>query len=326
MNSLVAPVRASSSARRAHLLSLPLLALPLLAGLGTAPAHAEPSLDKVSVKVNGKALALKGAAVYHQGGSARTLEISTEPLPCSVYADFGRSLADGEQYFSVAFKPLLQADGTLKWTTESVEMSQQRPGSDTDLSALKLLDTDASKPVRFSFDLATVLPANDFFNKPEVKLALKGSGVADGCGLRKGTSEAVARPQKGLKLTVAGRSFEIQGATLTDEDGELALSTSGMDCAGGLGQDVFLKIDVKSDGENHAVYARGDVLEMQYNRAVKSLKAAPGKDEQGLFVKVLPAKAKDGPRTVQIAAHFEIGDFPAELSGEVEALDCTNAR
>lgn len=296
-----------------------LRSLPLLSLFASTTAWAQPALGGLKATLNGEPLPLVGAALYSQGGSARTLELSTEPLPCSVYAELGRSIAPGERYFSVSFKPLLQADGTLKWTTESLEMTQQRP--EGELTKITLLDTDAGKPARFRFDDLFVLPANKFFERPEAKLELRGEGTADGCGVRKGLSEATARPQTGLKLTVAGRAFPMLGATLSADGSELELNSSPLDCSGSAGHDLRIKIQLKpNDDQTYSIYASGDLFQMQYNMTAAVAPAAGG---PGLFIQVAPEATKGSPRAVRIEGTFTLDEFPAVISGEASAVDCS---
>ena len=314
-------------ARRVSLGAVPLVGLWAGAAEAVAPVAA-PALKKVSATLDGKKLPLKGAAVYRTGGSALTLEVSTEPLPCSAYEAGGRGIADGEKHFTVQFQPLLQADGSLKWHTMRLELRQQGPERGADLSKLALVDPDAEKPVRFRFDQKFVLPASEFFGLNEAKLELRGEGVALGCGTLKGLQAVPARAQAGLTLTVAGRSFPVLGATLAGDEGDLELNTSPLACDSGQGHDLRIRIAVKpTEEKRHGIYVSGDVLASQHNLSAPSLGAPPAAGaEPGLFVQVVPGAAKGDARTVKVAGAFMLGELPVVLSGEVSALDCAGAR
>lgn len=285
-----------------------------------APAE-EPAgpLDKVTVQVNGEALPLRGAAVYHQGSQARWLELSTEPLPCTLYGDAGRAIAEGERYLTVHFTPMLQPDGGSRWQVVNLQGLSRSTGF-MKLEGMQLKEVVKEGEVPFALQQEILLPADDFFGHEEMKLSLQGEGVATDCGLWDSGTRPPARPQEAMTVTVAGKTFPIKGATIVRSLNvpHVTLSTGAADCDGGRdAHDVQIHVALEpSFGEDKLhIYMRGDVLPSQYNLSVKraDFKATVDAPVEG---------GAKGPRQVSLQGSFDASGYQVQLNGQVEALNC----
>ena len=82
----------------------------------TTPSAASQQVSpNMTVTINGKPVTMKTQLAYSEGGKTLRFEASTAELQCDDFKHKGRSLASGEQHFSLTLAPILQKDGSEKW-------------------------------------------------------------------------------------------------------------------------------------------------------------------------------------------------------------------
>lgn len=306
-----------------RLLTLTLLPLTLLAACQSAPTTRDnptpadapppppptPTLGDLRVTLDGAPLPVQSALVTHSGTSARTLLLSTRDIPCEEARESSRAVHEGERVLELRFTPHLQPDGSSRWTLVDLNLDGTRtPERRADLARLTLQQLPADAPTPFAFDQEVVLPANDFFGHPEVRLDLRGGGVARGCGQRAGTFDAPPTSQEQVTLTVAGQRIPIQGAALIglDTTPRLLLSTTPLTCDGGDNADLTLELHLQPEEGQRAVRARGDLLASQHSTAIP---------EASL-------RLNDTSTAVTLQGAFTLGDLPVQLQGAITPLRC----
>ncbi len=278
------------------------------------PVDTNPYKDIV-MEIDGEPVVVRGVAAHSQGSSARTLEISSKPLPCSRFEPWGWANDDDEIYVTVNFQSFLQRDGTftqeVKHVIHGVRHSA-KPGG-----GLKLGEPDEKGVVSFALGEEVLFEANEFRKRPEMKIKLQGEGNAPMCGAWKSKHEA--RLQNKLQVTVSGASFVIQGARLKQSMGttQLHLSSGAASCEDGADKsDLSLQFGITpaKDDTKLPVYMGGDVFATQNNakRSTEEIKVTAAG----------PLEAGQEPVTLTVDAAFEMDGYQVKVQGEVEALNC----
>lgn len=292
---------------------------PRKATSDTPPPTTE-AMGPLVVTANGEALPFVGMAAWHRGSSALTVDLSTRALDCAAdYSTSSREITEGERSMTIRFTPMLQTDGTSQWLATDMEMGRYNTGFEP-LPGLKLGEAAEGAPVPLIFDQEFAFPADEFFDREALALSLKGQAEATHCG-RRGELDADPRPQGGITVKVAGRSFPIQGAIIELTMGvpHVRLTTGAMACdGGGDAQDIQIELGTAPRGGEDTlhVYMRGDILPSQFNGAVPPAALKIEADAQ------LLDNPDKGPRKLTIAGGFELSGYKVEINGEVEALNC----
>lgn len=282
-----------------------------------APEEPKDPLAGLSIKLNDEVMTIAGAAVYDQGTSKRYLELSTVPISCDIYEPGGRNIRDGEERIVIDFISQLQPDGSTEIKVSSLDAGDR---IFTDVAGLTLGESHADTgELPFALNQELFIEANDFHGWPAVKLAMAGEGRALMCGTWQTSSSPEARPQEGLTLTVAGKTFPIQGAMLDEKSGALIVRlTSGPSACRQGSQpsdiDITLGLELPLGDDKLPVYMDGHALNATYSSTL-----AP----EALKVDVQALKGnKDESVVFDIDTTMTIGDYNIEIKGKVDALNC----
>ncbi|MCA9622386.1 MAG: hypothetical protein KC731_25355 [Myxococcales bacterium] len=303
----------------------PWMALALLALAGVAGCKDEKGdqrredeggdtpRSEVKGDLDGKEVQLKHALVVSRGTQALWVHLSTEPLECKGIAPGSVTAKGTETLVALSLNPQLQPSGEVAWKIIRGNYSSGK-------SRGRVLDKDAS----FTFEkgnaaegLTGVLQATLSEDKDKGKLSFSGKLVAKGCGERVFGKGPEPRPQKGVKVTIAGHAFDIQGARLLPEaeDGvtTLELATQPRDCnrqsypAGDAG--VSVKLEGDPPQAKH-LWFRGDMLASNYNS---------DHEPKGTFT-IGPVEG--GVAKVEMHYTHKVFGFEVVLEGEVAAQQC----
>ena len=276
---------------------------------GEEKKEAKASKTLLEGKADGKDVKLEHAIVASRGTSALWIHASTKELSCDDMNPGSIKGKDGVQV-AIQLTPKLQPDGKTVWKIESGNFAAgDVTGRKVGKEAKVTIDGSADKAVNGELDFT--IEDND-----GKKLELKGKVGAKGCGLKPlSGKEPEARPQKGLKVSISGHTFDIVGAKLTKEkDADvLELSTAPRDCEKAFYSSGDFAINLKLKGSPPQVvhsWFRGDMMESNYN----DNHAGMGTFEIG--------PDKDGKVSVKADYQKKSFDFDVVVKGDVEAFRC----
>ncbi|MCC6620208.1 MAG: hypothetical protein IT385_03075 [Deltaproteobacteria bacterium] len=307
---------------------LPRPLLPILALLAVAcpsssapPASAAPPAGGVvsglTVTVDGEAFVPRGAILFRRGGSALTLEVSTEALTCASRDWTAPWSTLGGQSFRVTFSPVRRPDRTTTWVARGTwDEDTTWPSA----SGVRLLAAESGAP-RIAFDQEVALPPGDFFGGGPSAVALRGEVVPEPCGVR--PQYAVApRPQREVSVSVGGRRYPIAGALIAG-DGALWIASGPLACAGNDPPDMQLQL--RPEDATIEATIHGDHFEHMHTATPDRLRATPGRRVASGWAYLEPRTQHDDGRVeLALAGRWTIerGLVPVVISGRVEAIDC----
>ena len=295
----VASASPSASASAAELASGP------LAGLAT---------------LDGQPLPLKTAVVYSRGGAGLELELSTATPTCKDFSGNGRMLAHGERHFSVGLAKLLDEDGKEHWGLNRIYFDghTQQGG---DLGKVTIAEADAEAGVKGELDFTLTLEKSEVMKRDAHVLVVKGPFVAKGCGVFTRDGGPAARPQPEAQLTVAGKTFAVNGATVAPTTfpkpgHELVLSTGAASCkASSSDEALTLKLNLDDQGRATFAHMAGQVLPSQLNMT-------PGDADPSLSAKAAGPLEGEGEVSFALSGKLDLLGYAVTLGGEVTALRC----
>lgn len=252
------------------------------------------------------------AYAYSRGEGAIGLDLTAKPQSCDrVGVGVGR-LPRNEVGAQLLIAPQLQPDGSTEWNISRAYFSgTMRRGK---LGSVKMATTDAKAQVRgeLDFEIESTALQSDAGRQ---KLVLRGPVTAQGCGVKQQRFAPEARPQKALKLSIAGKSFSIRDAQLKQlrTGFALELSSSPAGCKLYPDGDVLVTLQLDGEGNPKLVTARGAVLASQ-------LAQAP--DEDQVSVELDGPLSGTGDLDVTLRAELKVGDYPLKLEGKAVAARC----
>jgi hypothetical protein len=260
-------------------------------------------------KLDGKDVKLEHAIVVSKGTSAMWVHAGAKELSCDDVRPGSTQGKDGVQV-ALQLAPKLQPDGKTVWKIDSAsfasgEVTGYKVGKDPKVK----VDGSAEKAANGEIELSIE-------NNDGKKLELKGAFAAKGCGVKADSGKtSEPRPQKGLKISLSGHTFDIVGAKITKEkDAEvLDLSTAPCDCEQSFCSSGDFAINLKLTGNPPQVvhsWFRGDMMESNYN----DNHAGAGTFEIG--------PDTGGKSKVKTDYQRKSFDFDVVVKGDVEAFRC----
>lgn len=273
---------------------------------GSQASATVPTLPGLKATLDHKPLPLRTALAYSRGGAALHITLSTHPITCKDIGGEGTVRLAGETTVDVTLAPRLLPDGNSDWRVMRARLGAvTRQG---DLGSAKVTAFDPRKPVNGELDLAVIFPP------PEAhSLNLVGRIQAEGCGLRPYSLDAKVRPQKDLRIELAGKPILVHGASVTrrpDGDFTLLFTSEPHACAiGARGSDFAVTLQLSSTGEAKRARVEGYSLP----------KLVEGKVE-GMAVRF--DAAGDAGVRLELAGTTEINGYRLLLDGNAEAESC----
>ncbi|HZO12598.1 MAG TPA: hypothetical protein VFB62_05055 [Polyangiaceae bacterium] len=274
------------------------------------PPTPAPTLPGLKATLDHKPLPLRTALAYSRGGAALHITLSTHPITCKDIGGEGTVRLAGETTVDVTLAPRLLPDGNSDWRVMRARLGPvTRQG---DLGSAKVTAFDPRKPVSGELELAVIFPP------PEAHtLNLAGRIQAEGCGLRPYSLDAKVRPQKDLRIELAGKAILAHGASVTRRrDGDLMLlfTSEPHACAvGARGSDFAITLQLSATGEAKSARVEGYSLP----------KLVEGKVE-GMAVRF--DTAGDAGVRVEVAGTTELNGYRLMLDGNAEAESCDAAK
>jgi hypothetical protein len=264
--------------------------------------------------LDGKAVELTNALAYSRGSSRITVKLSNVAMSCDEERSVIRPMREGARSITLDFAPVVQADGTRRWSPTELVLSPRtiRPGLDPSvLAGLTITPPIADQPIQVQLDHQSELPADDFLKLPAERLELRGAASAPSCGV---IADEVTGSidQNKLTASLAGKPLAFQGAVLTGPAASpsLVLTTSPRDCAHWRSNDAELTITLTAEDGKHPIRTSGDIFTSQHNDW-------PTVAELGL-----KRDAAD-PTAITFDGGYTVMDLPLVLRGQVKAVDCT---
>jgi hypothetical protein len=279
------------------------------APVASAPASGAAALNTGLLR--DKPVRFTSVLAYSTGTSAIQLELASYPRTCddlkASLADNGHSVPEGAVEARVRLAPLLATSGTMSWAVTGVylfDVSRNSKVSDA------LVEGDPGSKVRTTFA----------FQLPEYHFAVDGPFEAAGCGVIPEPGEPAAEPQRGIKMSVAGKEFEVRGA-IVEKCWDLVclkLSTSALTCEREGLPDVLFSLNVPpKKGPARGAYALSGAV-IGSNATLNTL----GPSAERFDVKVSgPLKGK-GNVAVELSGEVSLFERTVKLEGKVRALKC----
>lgn len=282
-----------------------------------APEEPGDPLAGLSIKLNDEVMTIAGAAVYDQGTSKRFLELSTVPISCDIYEPGGRNIREGEERIVIDFVSHLQPDGSMKAAVSALEAGDRLF---EDVEGLTLGETNPDTgEIPFALNQELAIEANDFHGWPAASLSLQGEGRALMCGTWPTTSPMTARPQEGLTVTIAGKTFPIQGAVLEEKSGALILRLSAgpanCEAAARLSDlDITMELELTLGAKSLSFHMKGHALPSSYGVSLPP-------EELNIDAKTLRDNKAESV-VFDIDKTLTTSDYNIEIKGKVDALNC----
>jgi hypothetical protein len=257
---------------------------------------------------------ISSAWSYTAGSSAVHVELSDAVTTCEEQNPRGRMQVKGQKYVTLTFAPVLQADGTRRWSPTRLlwEGREVMPGFEGEgLMGLTIKEPVEGQPVELELNYQTDLKANEAASWAATRLELHGAVSAPSCGIIELEAPGAIVQDK-LVATLGGAPLPILGAILTNETDDtcLVLTTGPNDCRSGFkAQDVELCIYMKVKHKERYVHVSGDIFPIQQTDLATL---------DGLEVTV----DKADPTAFTLNGSYKIMDTTFALRGPVKALDC----
>lgn len=210
----------------------------------TPQQPAPPKTPPLKAAEQGAPLPFTTFVAHSNGGAALRLTLSTAPITCDDFKDFGRSVAKGEQYITMTLAPKINTDdGTAPWQITSLfyknhNLRNQGPVQVT-------MPNGPGGPIQVVFDNTVVFEPNAHLNSKGTTVTLEGGIETQGCGVIPRDKDAKPNPQPNVALTVAGREMTVRDARIIDITSRptLVLSTGTLGCPlDRIGADVVAEI------------------------------------------------------------------------------------
>jgi hypothetical protein len=260
---------------------------------------------------------MKTALAFSRGGRTVDFVVSSAAPTCGEVKAVARSIADNEVFFSLSVAPMLSKDGTERWGIPFATYYASSRGSDVGEVRISG-EPNTAGPVALGLNLEIDTKAFTAINRPASKLVVAGDLVARGCGVKE--TDAKVRSQKNLTFSVAGKRFDVQGATLKPSDfpkpgHDLTLASQPFDCSGPeTGTDVELRLSIGTDGKIQFAYMAGRVFSTQFN-------AVPGASDT-LTVRPSGSFEGDGEIEISTSGQLDVLGFAVKLDGPLSATRC----
>ena len=287
----------------------------------TTSASAAPAFDYLPIDGSWKNEPLKiaSAVAFSRGGSALHVSLSSHPLTCR---DLKRGVqkVPGEVAVDLTLAPLLGVDGKETWS-----VTRARFGPITRQGNLAPVTLSTFSPQE---TIATELDAGISF--PPDELRLKGAFDIAGCGLMPWDKDARVLKQEQLKVTLAGKTLPMNGATFeVERDGKrtLRISTEPHACGATVGSDVALIITLpKKD------FGAGDAVSPVSVRAEGYMLPRPIGAKEVAALEVKPVAEGDGGgapagdlRRLEVTGELSLSGYALTVAGTVSAQSCETA-
>ncbi|MBS2014279.1 MAG: hypothetical protein JST00_15440 [Deltaproteobacteria bacterium] len=293
------------------------------AGIRRRPFHGParlpdgpPPEDPITVRIDGRPIAIKDAIASTAGEEAVRVVLSTHPLTCAAASRGWGALAKDESRITLTIASLVaEPDGEGGWTAPEpgrlrVSHSSWPHGLEIQAGGVATLPPRAaevgrSTPLRIAYDASFAVGSD------RTSLAVRGATTVRGCGSL--PPEGVPTSQPDLEVEVAGRRVPIQGALLVGDAHELVLRlTSGpIACPRGGSYDAPWDYEIS--------LRAGDSKQLTVSGA--RFFSAHGVVNPKLGFEVLP-NARGDDVDVRIDDHDLMKSFPARVRGVAHARRC----
>jgi len=282
---------------------------PSNAQVASAPVKPKHGLTIDDVHIATKAALVTGT----EGESALRVTVSTDNLDCdAITGAYPERPASGSgKRLDFWLAQPLETDGSHgPWTFRSAFMTDADGGRGVVTRAAQLDDV-IEMP-----DRVTVKGLEIAGQDHKALLGWQGPLVANNCGRVKRKEEA--RPQQGLKLSIAGQSFSIHGASVRPQAGQyfLRLTRAPHRCASVFteGYDFYMDLALK-----------GDPPKVQFAALLGDM--FPGdpsgsKGKESFELKAAGRLDEVGDVTIDMSGTLDIGGYVTKVAGEVDARRC----
>lgn len=266
---------------------------------------------EMKVTVNGQAVPIHSIQAYWVGDEAVKLELSSIRRPCNKHPSI-RQNAPGEHYFKVWLGKQLDTAGKAQWAIVQAYFSgRTKQGK---LGELTLTATPNAVGKHVEGTLSFNLKSFPRRKKPAAELSASGKFKAINCRLPPPKRSFSARTGD-LTMTVAGHKRKVTGATLKlrGDSARIQLATSPRSCLRSSGMEQGAVRLVVKAGAVKRLAVRGTWFPTQMTHDPK-----PGE------LKLELGKSDGNAVDVTITGKTTVLGYPIELSGKINAIDCTN--
>jgi len=286
-------------------------------GSGESNAEAQPQRD-LTAELNGEALDIqKAVAIPIDDGYE--LYLGTVPRTCSYHHEQWQPLNSDEVSFNFTVARQLEKDGSAGWHVAKTYFRGQ-----TDMGRVDDAEVDAPEVDggRVRLNVSAEIPGmepRDGDSGPRPVIALEGAIDAKLCGPPP-PPEGV-EPLEGVSADVHGTTFDIRGAVFETrfDDRELELSSRPRGCDSQRAGAFVLGIPLPEDAEGEVEFDVGMQFTMR-GFAFPRQMTEPVREGASM-----PEVTVDGQH-VSLDGSIEVMGYPVELSGELDAIDCTRER
>lgn len=289
-------------------------------GAPTASASAIAPFDYLPIEVTwkNKPLKIASALAFSRGGDALHVTLSTHPLSC---ADMRRGVQrhPGEVNLDLTLAPLLSSGGEEPWSITRARFGEiTRQGK---LAPVELSTFNPSETVKTELDVTLPFPPD--------QLKLKGELDVTGCGLMPRAMEAKVIRQDDLKVSLAGKTLVMNGATLTQTskgERQLRISTEPLSCRPTIASDAVISLTLPPEGNvPSAVRAEGYILPRPLVAEPEegAMTVAPATPKQGRGGSDSATDSISDPRArFDLKGELALSGYPLVVEGRVVAQRC----
>jgi len=264
----------------------------------SAPPPTLSKVDKLSVSVGGKAIAMGRAFVKRVSPDHWRLLVSDREGSCDELLSGVTTSQGGATTFMATVRTLLAPDGTQATKVTELWFAGKPVEVGDGVAAQVAADVAKGKKVDVTLGKLVHPP-----------LAIDGSFVAEGCGDQQVLAGVpTTQHVSAATLVIAGKPVELHGAAL--HGSEIVLSTGPKDCSSTL---PFAQVVLEFKDGAWELAGTWIPPGTPQDAAMKNVKLAVG----------ATGTSADGPTAaVKLAGTGTIGGYSLGFSGTIEALDC----
>ncbi len=266
------------------------------------PVRPVPGFGNLTVTSNGVATPMQRGFIKRVSLDQWRIQVSDKAGSCEELLSGVINSQQGATSFVATIAKHLAADGTE--TTVVTDLWSGGHSTKATLGTAEITGA-ADRDSKVEIELAHITDTDG-----ARKLEIAGTFTAIGCGDAEPTGAGIPNVEhvSAARVTIAGKKLELKGAVKHGD--QLTLSTGPKDCS-----DVQPWAQAVILHRNGRWELSGTLFGETSASPTTDLKVSPG----------TTGSTKDGPTiALTLAGAGKIGEYPVELEGTIEALDCAN--